>query len=355
MLDLRTESGRAARTSSSPTPTSCARAGDPASPTAWASATTRRRRSSPRSSTARCRASARTARCATCPATTSTSRRSPARSRHASRRRPRGPAAPGRRPRGRARSVRLLICAAWARRLSHRVPARRIDVAMADVVAWWVGPRTAAPCTYGSRRAAPPGSPGYGVFRAARRRWIALGVLGEPRLWAAICTALGPRRARRPALRRAPGPDRRGRRRGRRARRCTRPGRRARPAVRGGRAGHPGAHARGDDRAPADPGPGLPRRERRRDSSPGCRRGSPVASSISQPGFPASTSTRTDSAPATAEPRRSSPLRFRLTRQAPAAAPGAWQTFRCASSRMIRTSASCSIGCGSRLARPKPV
>jgi crotonobetainyl-CoA:carnitine CoA-transferase CaiB-like acyl-CoA transferase len=81
----------------------------------------------------------------------------------------------------------LLICAAWARRLSRGV-GERIDVAMADVVAWWVGPHTGTAHTTVEERSA--GSPGYGVFRTRDGEWIALGVLGEARLWAAICTAL---------------------------------------------------------------------------------------------------------------------------------------------------------------------
>ena len=81
----------------------------------------------------------------------------------------------------------VLICAAWARRLADGV-GERIDVAMADVVAWWVGPRTGTAHDGAGERTA--GSPGYGVFRTADDQWIALGVLGEPRLWDAICRAL---------------------------------------------------------------------------------------------------------------------------------------------------------------------
>lgn len=81
----------------------------------------------------------------------------------------------------------VLICAAWARRLSEGI-GERIDVAMADVVAWWVGPRTGT--VHAGSDARSFGSPGYGVFRTRDDEWIALGVLGEPRLWAAICAAL---------------------------------------------------------------------------------------------------------------------------------------------------------------------
>jgi crotonobetainyl-CoA:carnitine CoA-transferase CaiB-like acyl-CoA transferase len=82
----------------------------------------------------------------------------------------------------------VLICAAWARQQRDGA-GERIDVAMADVVAWWVGPVTGtAHVSAGEDRTA--GSPGYGVFQARDGEWIALGVLGEPRLWAAICAAL---------------------------------------------------------------------------------------------------------------------------------------------------------------------
>jgi crotonobetainyl-CoA:carnitine CoA-transferase CaiB-like acyl-CoA transferase len=81
----------------------------------------------------------------------------------------------------------LLICAAWSRRLRDGV-GERIDVAMADVVAWWVGPVTGT--AHGGEGARTFSSPGYGVFRTRDGEWIALGVLGEPRLWVAICGAL---------------------------------------------------------------------------------------------------------------------------------------------------------------------
>jgi crotonobetainyl-CoA:carnitine CoA-transferase CaiB-like acyl-CoA transferase len=82
----------------------------------------------------------------------------------------------------------VLICAAWARRQTTG-EGERIDVAMADVVAWWVGPRSGTALEGSEERRA--GSPGYGVFRTADDRWIALGVLGEARLWDGICRALG--------------------------------------------------------------------------------------------------------------------------------------------------------------------
>lgn len=82
----------------------------------------------------------------------------------------------------------LLICAAWTQ---HLVSGRgqRIDVAMADVVAWWVGPHRGVAHTGTSERTY--GSPGYGLFRTHDERWIALGVLAEQHLWDATCRALG--------------------------------------------------------------------------------------------------------------------------------------------------------------------
>ena len=45
----------------------------------------------------------------------------------------------------------LLICAAWSRRLRDGV-GERIDVAMADVMAWWVGPRSGTAHTGATER-----------------------------------------------------------------------------------------------------------------------------------------------------------------------------------------------------------
>ncbi len=81
----------------------------------------------------------------------------------------------------------VLICAAWARRCTTG-EGERIDVAMADVLAWWVGTRsgTAHVDAEGPTR----GSPGYGVFETRDHGWVALGVLAEERLWRSICAAL---------------------------------------------------------------------------------------------------------------------------------------------------------------------
>ncbi len=81
----------------------------------------------------------------------------------------------------------LLICAAWARQLTSGL-GERIDVAMTDVVAWWVGTSSGTAHTDADVRTF--GSPGYGVFRTLDGHWLALGVLSEQRLWEAICHAL---------------------------------------------------------------------------------------------------------------------------------------------------------------------
>jgi crotonobetainyl-CoA:carnitine CoA-transferase CaiB-like acyl-CoA transferase len=81
----------------------------------------------------------------------------------------------------------LLICAAWAKRLLTG-EGERIDVAMTDVVSWWVGAHSGVAHTDAEQRTS--GSPGYGVFATRDGRWIALGVLAEQRLWRSICRAL---------------------------------------------------------------------------------------------------------------------------------------------------------------------
>lgn len=82
----------------------------------------------------------------------------------------------------------VAICAAWARKLQTG-EGELIDVAMADVVASWAGPR-------GGVRVegvddAPGGSAGYGVFRARDGGFVTLGVIAEDHFWQAVCDALG--------------------------------------------------------------------------------------------------------------------------------------------------------------------
>lgn len=81
----------------------------------------------------------------------------------------------------------LLICAAWSRKLQTG-EGENIDIAMADVVASWVGTRSGT--AHAESESRTLGSPGYGVFCTLDSKWIALGVLAEQRLWKAICQAL---------------------------------------------------------------------------------------------------------------------------------------------------------------------
>jgi crotonobetainyl-CoA:carnitine CoA-transferase CaiB-like acyl-CoA transferase len=81
----------------------------------------------------------------------------------------------------------LTISAAWAR-WCRTGEGEHIDLAMADVVASWVGPADSS----AMRGRAKPvsGSPGYGVFRAADGGYLALGVIAEDHFWRAVCDAL---------------------------------------------------------------------------------------------------------------------------------------------------------------------
>lgn len=78
------------------------------------------------------------------------------------------------------------IAAAWARVL-RTGEGEHIDVAMTDLVASWVGPYDATAVR--SQRVS--GWPGYGVFRCADDRHVAIGVLAEDHLWRSVCDALG--------------------------------------------------------------------------------------------------------------------------------------------------------------------
>ena len=89
----------------------------------------------------------------------------------------------------------LMACAAWARRLQTGL-GERIDIAMADVVNWWVGPSSSvavgpsSTAAIGSDTARSSGWPGYGVFPTVDHQLISLAPLSEPGLWLAICRAL---------------------------------------------------------------------------------------------------------------------------------------------------------------------
>jgi len=81
----------------------------------------------------------------------------------------------------------LLVCAAWGRRnLSGE--GERIDVAMTDAIAWWIGPHSEVRVEGADRNHG--GHPGYGVFRTADGRFLTLAPLGEQHLFDGICKAL---------------------------------------------------------------------------------------------------------------------------------------------------------------------
>ena len=87
----------------------------------------------------------------------------------------------------------LLICAAWAKRLQTG-EGERIDVAMADVVASWVGPYSGTEMR--GRDEPAVGSPGYGVFRCADGAFVTVAVISEDHFWRGACDCA---RAHRPA------------------------------------------------------------------------------------------------------------------------------------------------------------
>jgi len=80
------------------------------------------------------------------------------------------------------------IAAAWAKRLLTG-DGEHIDVAMADVVAAWRGPR--ASLALKDRPEGSRGSTGYGVFRCADGGYLTLAVIAEDHFWTAVCDALG--------------------------------------------------------------------------------------------------------------------------------------------------------------------
>lgn len=81
----------------------------------------------------------------------------------------------------------MVVCAAWARRL-RTGEGEHIDVAMADVVASWVGPRDSVAVT--GLPAPADGSAGYGVYRCADGVYLTLAVIAEDHFWQAVCDAL---------------------------------------------------------------------------------------------------------------------------------------------------------------------
>ena len=114
-------------------------------------------------------------------------------------------------PTSRAGRCARCSCARPGRTGSSTGEGERIDVAMTDVVAWWVG--TTSGVVHADATGRTAGSPGYGVFRTRDDRWLALGVLAES---APVGRDRGRARARRPRrsrLRRAARRDRRDQRR----------------------------------------------------------------------------------------------------------------------------------------------
>ncbi|GIU87507.1 MAG: CoA transferase [Acidimicrobiia bacterium] len=82
----------------------------------------------------------------------------------------------------------FVVTAAWARRVRTGEGAY-IDLAMADVVASWVGPHDAT--AVAGRDEPLSGAAGYGLFRCADDRHVAIAVIAEDHLWRAVCDALG--------------------------------------------------------------------------------------------------------------------------------------------------------------------
>ena len=81
----------------------------------------------------------------------------------------------------------MAMCAALVRR-ERTGEGDRIDVAMTDVLATWTG--ALPPLTLADGQSLGQ-LPGYGTFATADGGWIALGVLSEDNLWAALARALG--------------------------------------------------------------------------------------------------------------------------------------------------------------------
>jgi crotonobetainyl-CoA:carnitine CoA-transferase CaiB-like acyl-CoA transferase len=82
----------------------------------------------------------------------------------------------------------MCICAARARQIATG-DGEYIDVAMADVVASWSGPRSAN--VLRGRTQPTRGSAGYGVFRCNDGKYLTLAVISENHFWDAVCDGLG--------------------------------------------------------------------------------------------------------------------------------------------------------------------
>ena len=85
-------------------------------------------------------------------------------------------------------SPRCCVCAAWAKRLQTG-EGERIDVAMADVVASWVGPHAGTEMR-GPRRAGCADHPATACSVAADGAYVTLAVISEDHFWRGACAAL---------------------------------------------------------------------------------------------------------------------------------------------------------------------
>jgi crotonobetainyl-CoA:carnitine CoA-transferase CaiB-like acyl-CoA transferase len=102
-----------------------------------------------------------------------------------------GPPAPGTLPVG---DLGAGVTAAMATlgacmRARQTAEGERIDISIADVLATWTG----AVGTLTPRGSPLPmrGLPGYGTYRTADGRYLAMGVLAEDAFWSALCRAVG--------------------------------------------------------------------------------------------------------------------------------------------------------------------
>lgn len=82
----------------------------------------------------------------------------------------------------------MAICAALVRRATTG-EGESIDVSMTDVLASWTG--AVAPDRLPGAAEGSPVVAGYGTFATRDGGWVALGVLAEDHLWAALCAGLG--------------------------------------------------------------------------------------------------------------------------------------------------------------------